>query len=1303
MKKNLAFLVVLALSTVSLLAKPFLTITDGNLDSVDIFNEQGVKVDNLSSLDKEGYMLHTKNEEIEATSDLGRIYLAPHSFIALTDTSEKPSLYLVFGKANLILDENLSYPLSIYTPTTVTEIHAKGESVFISTDEEERFYNFTDSNASSYNSINGKSYDIESLEFVDFMTNDENPSTVEKDDYKTLTKLNKLFSTPDAPQLEMTSRTLIPNIPAIPTIDITRALIPEKVELETDEHLVDESVERTIETKDGEIKITAGDGNATLSYPTNIQDKDIMNWLLSLSDKNTNIYSNISFSVVEPGLIEAKYPQEKNIKELEDTLDLIEKDILDYFNKDALNDSYEQTSKITPETRIVATEFGEIKIISTKTLTTILFPTTINDEDINNILSNLKLIDASSDFYKKESGEITAVPREDTDTYAYANLLAQEISRYFNSTKGDELEIIDDSTEQQNRDQIPEENIQRVKSSIVSSNKNRSFSFDLRLSTRAYTSSNHNQSLTTSIIPSFTYGSLNLALNIDPIAMLGYSKNENWLDWLGYSINFLETLQYRSLDEVFKITIDKDTNLNGDMIGLFDGVDHIWDKEYQPLTFNMAINSKHIEMNAFFNDLTFGRLSNSNDKKGIAGLDFGYVVSDDIPVKFALALMTTMDYQQMGKANIYPELLLYIPLHSKGYNKAGFQVGFANMIGIGNKNGKTANGGFMISGELPIEFYNFKSNIGIYYTNFGKNVGKSSTLLHYKAIENPRFVPAYQDDNLITLAGKIGYESKLFGLEIAMLGDITTTDMEFAPENSLLEASTYLSFSNVTLRAGLSMQNFTKAEEYEENAKLYSQLDLNIGGVSTSIKVGIDSIAKKQFFLSYGATASFIGKSKDSADNPIKIPFSFEISTGYEYRFDDGVSRYLIKPAMTFGNNDYALSLRAPLLLTFDDAGTFKLASPSNNGRKWWNFGSSETGAKKIFYAITDSLQLVNFIKLGNPESSVAYLDANRDFLMNDTLFTAFGSHDSLSIRAGFNFYNLSIGVYGGNIESPHIAELKIGIYPINPDSLSIGFSIPAEFYIKDFNNFELYFYPEVKLDIPLFWNHFNIALYAVGSVSANYEDGSPTTTNVFYDFKEKKLFAALLGGEMGFKWANFSLSLQGGWRTGPLTPDMYNIFTSTYNLLPSKDGAYDNSSFFAKTVANFDFKPFELELAYSLRDVQQLITNYKSIDNDIFSAKMKVNFNDKISLYSSFHRKGFVSLFKRGTDIKNDIFTSPNSIYSIGMDFNYGIVSVNAEFSSVLKTSEFASSTEYINTNARYNATKDISSAFSVTTRIKF
>lgn len=1252
MKKALVFILSLMISISLLAATPAITIKDGNIyNNIDIIKKDGTRLTEETWNAESGDMIHTNKQEITLISSFGEIHLEPNSFLELTNIDTNPQLYLIFGEVSINLYENLIGAIKVKTPTTVAYISGKGESIIISEDDEETFLNYSEKDALVKNTITGKSVTVKAMTSFNGLKNSFPLKNVSRKEYAETSFLLELPFLPDAPNLVKDSSLLVGindayAIPTVPSI--------------SKESTMNLPITRSFAVNEESFKLVATDKNIEIYYPESYTMADVLALLSSVVKQNP--------LVNETNPIYLEYRNNMSYADLEALLIKLEQTLISNINK----------NKFLSLEKEIETDVGTLLLNVSEGSGTISLP---EDMDIDTGL----LLESLLNLENEKIHSFTTLER--TIFFNYSEDSTNEEFSLLENAVVDALKKSEESG--------------KIKSSVVTSNESqRKFSFDLKLATRAFTDSSALQSLETSIMPEFTYGAFRLALNLNPFEIMDYKDNKDALDWTGYALSFIDALQYRSMNEVFSLTVDKSTALEGDSLSLYSGYDHLLDRTYRPLTFNMDISSKHFDLRVFFNDLTMGRFANGEiySDRSIGGVNLKYIVNATYPFSIELGLLTDFAPKNIKDTQMYTEASVYIPFYSKGFNEIGLKFGFASKLDLLSKTYNPADAGMLLSASLPMKFSGFKADFGVHYTNYGEKT-TNGPLLHYKGLGNVNFTPIFADTNLITLSTMIGYENPYFGINLSMFGDVRTDSMNFMKENTFLDVSTYLSFSGITLRGGLMMQDFTSGDKYKEDATIYAGLDIDAGGVSTYFRTGIDSIEDKDYFLTYGATASFMGRNSDRKDNPVKIPLSFEIKTGYKYEFENKRSKYIVQPAMTVGEGNYLLSLRAPLEFAFDNEGSFGLVGAG--GREWWNFGSSETGAKRIFYALTDSLRLINYITIADPEESIAYINASRDYLRNDTLFTAFGTDDALSLRTGFNFYNLSLEVYGGDVESPHIGAFKIGIYPIDLDGFSIDLSLPSEYYFKDKKNFNLFFYPEVKLNIPLFWNHFNIALYAVGSVSTEYVDGQPTNTKVIYDFGDMKFYSALAGVEMGLKWPTFSISLDGGWRTGALRPDMYNVFTSTYNETPSLYTAEDSSSFFGKATVSFNFKPFQLELAYSINDFKALIDDYRRVDDDIFSVKTRISFNDSISMYGTFNRKGFISLFQKGVSFVDDIFKSANTIYSLGMDFDYGIVSINAEYSSSLFSSGFVES-NFINVNPNYTS-MEITSSFSITTRIKF
>ncbi len=1255
MRKIYILLFTLLVATQIFASSNIIEIEKSNNANVEFFTTGGEKIDKITS---SGQIINTNNNEVVMSTSIGNIVLSPNTIMELSQISPEMEFYLITGEASFNLEKDLLTPIRVKTPTTRTEISGKGESLFISNEKEEKFYNFSQREAKAYNMITGKEREIALLDSIDFLKNNDDLSSLTREEYNTRSKTKLLKFSPNAPKLYVSRRDLVtieeyfeyegPDAPHFAAID--RTLWP---------------IERTFSISNHDFTIIANNSELSIFYPDEYKIDEILSSL--------EAFINLDSDIEDVNPIHFEYTKTMNQEQINKLISLIEKALIEKLTK----------GEYISDVVMIPTDKGSFSFEAIDGNINITLPVG-TEVNANAFAKNLS-----------ERSSIEFVPQDQKLQATYPiGFTIQDLRALEDNIA---LTVKDMGKEKEEKEESTQ-----IKASITSQTKTRAFSFDLRFNTRVFTDSSTNQVIETSILPEFSYGTFKLSLNLNPFSIMEYKTNEDYIDWLGYGFDFIESLQYRTMNEVFSLTIDKTSTLDGDALSLYGGHNHLWDKSYRPLTLSMDVNLKHFDFRLFYSDLTLGKFAFSSDalaKNNVGGIDMKYIISETYPMSLSIGLLTQTDVKNAKNTQLYPEATLYLPFYSKGHNDVGLMFAFSSKMDITTETYNPLESGFLLSASIPMEFSDFKANIGIYYSNLGTKT-TSGPLLHYKGISNPSFKPTESDSNLLTLLTELGYNGKHFGFETSILGDVNTNTMTFKSDNTLLDASTYLSFAGVTLRAGFSMQEFTAASLYKENAKIYSGLDLDIGGVSTYFRLGIESLMKKDFFIAYGATASFMGKNEDRTDNPVKIPFSFEISTGYEYGFEDKSAKFIINPAMTIGKDNYAVSLRAPFQLFFDDSG--KLGLGGWGGRKWWNFGLGETdGDRKILLAITDSLQLINFIKIANPEESVAYINASRDYLRNDTLFTAFGSANALSLLTGFNFRNLSLEVYGGNIEDPHIGDLRIGVYPIDLDSFSVNISVSSEFYIKDMKNFNLFFYPEVRFNVPLFWNHFDLAVYAVGSISTEYIEGQPTNTKVIFDFASKKFYSSMAGVEMGLKWTSFSTTVQTGWRNGALTPDMYNVFTSTYNLTPSFDDAGETSSFFAKATMDVKMDAFQLELAYSANDIVELVKNYKSIDDDIFSLKTKVYFNKSINMYGSFHKKGFASLFQSGVDFKKDVFKSSTSIYSIGMGFDYGIVSINAEYSSALFSNGYLESS-FINVNPRYTR-DDISSSFSVTTRIKF
>ena len=164
MKKFLSAILTLLSMALLFAASPALTLYEGNIDDVELYAPDGSSLSVLSDIDESGFIIRSKGDGQEVfTSPFGKLYLKGDTILAITGfTTADPTLYLISGETNLVLDEDMR--LTFYTPTTCTLVEGKGEYAFISTDDEEAFMNYSSTSAYSYDSLRATTIEVGAME-----------------------------------------------------------------------------------------------------------------------------------------------------------------------------------------------------------------------------------------------------------------------------------------------------------------------------------------------------------------------------------------------------------------------------------------------------------------------------------------------------------------------------------------------------------------------------------------------------------------------------------------------------------------------------------------------------------------------------------------------------------------------------------------------------------------------------------------------------------------------------------------------------------------------------------------------------------------------------------------------------------------------------------------------------------------------------------------------------------------------------------------------------------------------------------
>ena len=393
--------------------------------------------------------------------------------------------------------------------------------------------------------------------------------------------------------------------------------------------------------------------------------------------------------------------------------------------------------------------------------------------------------------------------------------------------------------------------------------------------------------------------------------------------------------------------------------------------------------------------------------------------------------------------------------------------------------------------------------------------------------------------------------------------------------------------------------------------------------------------------------------------------FSYGVEAGVRYPLNWNKGEVpsdpviLVTPSVRIGRGNWQIGLRAPLQMAFTN-GPFRLVG--FNGRELWDFGIGDgyTAAERIYFAITDSLALIDHIYLGDADETIAYLRAERGYERNGTIFSSFGYEEGLSLRLGFNFPNFAFRAYVANAQAPSIGEVQFSLYPFRLGGASLSINVPLEMVMKDSESYMLSLFPEFRIDLPFADEAFTLSAFAMGMAYTSYSDGGLEESQIIYDFQNKSMLPFMAGGEIALDISPVTVTLTGGYRNGMLSPEYFNEFTAAMNETIADKAGEEGTAIFAKAAFGLDFGVFGIDLSYSVGDLMAFSTD----PQDIARISFLVDVADMVKVYGSFAKRNLVTSFK-GFDA-TEFFMGADTLFAIGADLDFGTFGFNAEARTV-------------------------------------
>jgi hypothetical protein len=183
-KLSVFVLILVSLTLPMLIASPSFSLTESG--DTAIYDDSFKEVAKDTKIAKSGYIILTGGERAVLKSDFAEIYIAPDSIFSFTDFSlDNPSVYLVSGQVNIYMLYPQDRAIKCYTPASSFDISAAGEYVAVSTDDQERIYNLTDSHITLFDGIRGKTHTTDTYTYHDMIT-EESDLPIDKEMFASL-------------------------------------------------------------------------------------------------------------------------------------------------------------------------------------------------------------------------------------------------------------------------------------------------------------------------------------------------------------------------------------------------------------------------------------------------------------------------------------------------------------------------------------------------------------------------------------------------------------------------------------------------------------------------------------------------------------------------------------------------------------------------------------------------------------------------------------------------------------------------------------------------------------------------------------------------------------------------------------------------------------------------------------------------------------------------------------------------------------------------------------------------------------
>lgn len=169
-KKLLLTVITLFTLSLSLFAGPMF-FSNGDYDSLYVYDPFGVRIDALTMMTRDGYIIQTGEWESEFMSDTLTMTVYPNSLLAVVGY-EKPAIYLLDGA---VLAETGEADLTVYTTTARYTLPADTAAEIVYTADTDMITNLSEGEISIYDALRDEKGSVGPYTQVDMLTMSYNP------------------------------------------------------------------------------------------------------------------------------------------------------------------------------------------------------------------------------------------------------------------------------------------------------------------------------------------------------------------------------------------------------------------------------------------------------------------------------------------------------------------------------------------------------------------------------------------------------------------------------------------------------------------------------------------------------------------------------------------------------------------------------------------------------------------------------------------------------------------------------------------------------------------------------------------------------------------------------------------------------------------------------------------------------------------------------------------------------------------------------------------------------------------------